>query len=204
MSSVLKNLADTISNEPEYDQYTLDEIVDQIIGINEKQAKFWRNAFGWAPEEASQLMNQSRLDRQISLSHCLKIWIKDKCLEKEEGALILAWANLGSLVEGTMKLFLCVHLEDYKNDPAAEKKKGKILNPDGFTLGQLHKFFQKNNLLPDNFMIFIKNVQNYRNNIHAFENKPIGSIEEFYAALKKYLEMIEDVDTGLPYPWDIL
>lgn len=202
MSKILKSPLNKMANGPEYDQYTLDEIIVQIVELNTAQAQFWQNAHGWAPKDAALLMSKSRLDRQISLSRCLKIWAKDNHLKSEEGALILAWANLGSLVEGTMKLFLCVHYESYKMDAVAEKDKtGNALCPDGLSLEKLHNFFKKKNFLTHDFMAFIKQVQTYRNTIHSFKNQPSGTADEYYKALRKYLEMIEEIDNTLPYPY---
>ena len=61
---------------------------------------FWKEAHGWAPIEAAELLNKSMLEWQGSLAEQLSVW----CGTLTDGQLILAWANLGALVEGQMKL----------------------------------------------------------------------------------------------------
>ena len=80
-----------------------DVLVKKIVNIHKDIEGFWSNADGWAPNEANELLEKSRLDWQLSLSKCLNLW---QNIPDESGYLILAWANLGSLVEGTMKLFI--------------------------------------------------------------------------------------------------
>ncbi len=90
------------------EELNIETVIDRIIKLNTGLGSFWSNASGWAPDESAALMSKSRLDRQISLSECLSIWISNKSVKHEDGTLILAWANLGSLIEGTLKLFLGV------------------------------------------------------------------------------------------------
>ena len=52
----------------------------------------------------------------VSLSASLRLWIRDPADALTPAELILAWANLGSLVEGTIKTFLSVWYETYKGD----------------------------------------------------------------------------------------
>ncbi|WP_272480015.1 hypothetical protein [Aquibacillus koreensis] len=53
----------------------------------------------------------------------MKKWNECTCSKAEDGDLILAWANLGTLVEGTIKLFLSVYLNDYLDDSTNYKNK---------------------------------------------------------------------------------
>ena len=46
-----------------------------------------------------------------------------------DGELILAWTNLGALVECWLRFFYCVYYEDYMKNPKLGKK-GKPLEPD--------------------------------------------------------------------------
>src|SRR5277367_5623413 len=87
------------------------EVVLKIVRLNKGLAVFWGNSEGWASIDAANLLSRSRLDWQVSLSESLRYWIGEDKLS--DGDLILAWANLGSLVEGTMKLFLSVFYDDY-------------------------------------------------------------------------------------------
>lgn len=104
---------------------------ERIIAKNSDIAGFWSNASGWAPQDAAELLSRSRLDRQVSLSESLARWTTGPH-PLSDGDLILAWANLGCLVEGTLKLFLAVYYQDYQAD--AEK----TLNRDGLALAPSH------------------------------------------------------------------
>lgn len=105
-------------------------------------SEFWKDAEGWAPSNVAALLDKSRLDWLPSLATALNHWSKDGDLSP--GELILAWANLGSLLEGTLKLFLAVYLVDYENDAELLKalniiyrkgsKKGDPKSPDELTL----------------------------------------------------------------------
>ena len=180
------------------------DIILKIVRINEWLANFWGNSHGWAPDEAADLMSKSRLDRQVSLSKCLEIWESTKHSKKGDGLLILAWANLGSLIEGTLKLFLAAYYEDYKNDIEAIKgKKGKLLSPDELALQKLRIFFNKKKLWSDEWNKYTFKVQKYRNAIHAFKDRDIGTFQEYEECLNTYLKMIEEFNLSLPYPDEI-
>jgi hypothetical protein len=92
-------------------------VIDQIIAKSEAICRFWNSAHGWAPDEAAELLAKSRLDRQVSLSRTLKIWLLPTTPRDRDGRLILAWVNLGCLVESLMKFFLSVYRDDYGRVP---------------------------------------------------------------------------------------
>lgn len=170
----------------------------EIIALTEEQAVFWAGAEGWAPIEAAQILSKSRLDWQVSLSKSLQHWAGKKNLSN--GDLILAWVNLGSLVEGAMKLFLSVHFQDYKSSLHSKKdRKGLLINPDQLTLEKLKEIFKKEEIIKE-FDAFVDLVQKRRNAIHAFKNRDIGNYSEFCKALYQYKEFILELDGRLPYP----
>jgi hypothetical protein len=186
---------------------TLSAVVSRIIKLNADLQKFWSNSHGWAPIEAAGLLSKSRLDWQVSLSETLSLWIQEPPKPLTAGELILAWTNLGSLVEGTLKTFLSVWYKDYAGDienlklaNVYDKKKDKILEPDGLTLEPLRKYFEFKTLLSKPSIALVKLVQRRRNAIHAFKDKNIGTTEEFQGAVRSYLEMLREVNNGLPYP----
>jgi len=182
----------------------LETVIERIIKLNTGLAAFWSNASGWAPDGAAALMSKSRIDRQVSLSKCLCIWSDDKTKRIGDGALILAWANLGSLIEGTLKLFLAVYYEDYQKDIEAFKdKKGNIVDPDVLTLEKLRVFFNEKKLWSDEWNKFVLNVQRYRNAIHSFKDKKIGTFEELEESVRTYLLLLREINSRLPYPNDV-
>ncbi len=169
-------------------------------------SEFWKSAHGWAPENTTALLDKSRLDWLPSLATSLRHWAFSDDLTP--GDLILAWANLGSLLEGSIKLFLAVYLTDYENDAemlvalGIKTKKGYAKSPDGLMLDQILKFCRKRNLLTENELTFAELVRDRRNLIHAFKDKPIGTTSDFRIAVATYLVFLADLATRLPYPVD--
>jgi hypothetical protein len=135
----------------------------------------------------------------ISLSHCLKLWLQAPSDGAESGQIIMGWANLGSLLEGSLKLFLSVWYETYKLDIDAMKKKDKFQNPDGLQLEPLRIFFKKK-IWDTEIDSWVQHIQNRRNAIHAYKDKEIGSLEELQTYICKYLDILRYINFRLPYP----
>jgi hypothetical protein len=180
----------------------IQNVIGRIICVNGQLAAFWSNARGWAPDEAAALLAKSRLDWQVSLSRCLKFAVRQLMeAPEEEGALILAWVNLGCLVEGTMKLFLSIYRQDYDADADSWKTKdASLIEPDVLEFERLRQFFEKRGLFSDRFRPFVKRVQQRRNGVHAFRDRDIGSPEGFLDDVRNYMDFLNDVTGGLPYP----
>ncbi len=180
---------------------------ERIIAKNSDVAGFWSNASGWAPQDAAELLSRSRLDRQVSLSESLSRWTSGPH-PLSDGDLILAWTNLGCLVEGTLKLFLAVYYQDYQAD--AEKtqfgkvysaKTGSHIVPDELVFESLIQYFRRAELLDADQLAFVTLLQSRRNAVHSFKDREIGTTEEFLAAVCTYLELLENLESRLPYPF---
>lgn len=172
----------------EHEEMSLDEVVNNIVTLNERLRYFWTKADGWAPMESSRLLSKSRLDWQVSLSRCLKIWFTEPSSGGENGQLILAWVNLGSLVEGSMKLFLSVYYMDYqKNDVPLTKKEGKLIDPDRLEFGKMRIFFKKQiwGTGDKEWDDWILKIQQRRNAVHAYKNRDLGTFNEFFDDVRK-------------------
>lgn len=180
-------------------EFAIEEVVERITALNEGLRVFWSGAEGWAPVKAAHLLAKSRLDRQVALSSTLKLWTTESSETMNDGKLILAWANLGSLVEGTMKLFLAVYYDTYKSDVNSIKKKLKVLDPDGLQLEPLRKFFRVS-IWDDPFDKLVQQIQSRRNAIHAFQDRDIGTHAEFLDCVRQYLVMLRYINYRLPYP----
>ena len=184
----------------EADIIPIEEVVFRIVGMLEEMRALWSSAHGWAPDRAAASLSRSRLDRQVSLAQCLHRWLPESNgAEMTEGELILAWANLGSVVEGSLKTLLCVHLEDFASDPEAPQDRRGVIDPDRLSLERLRQFLVKRDLLREHDD-FIEEVQQRRNAIHAFKHREIGSTADFEAALRQGLKMLADLDEYLPTP----
>ena len=205
----------SIMNPADKRKYSAEETVKRIVHLTEELTSFWKSPEGWAPIEAAALLTKSRLDWQASLARQLKLFL-DKS-NTESGYLILAWATLGSLTEGALKLFLSVYYNVYqtqnllKEFKAVKDKKGNLLSPDGLMLEKLRLFFADRVFPKDakeqwkrreevDWLEWLQKVQQRRNAIHAFKNKDIGDIEEFHSELQNYLIFLRQISNGLPYP----
>jgi hypothetical protein len=183
------------------------EAIDRIEALNRNLVKFWRSANGWAPIESAGILSKSRLDWQVLLSRSLRLWIRTPPDHLEDGELILAWANLGSLTEGTMKLFLSVYYHDYQKDidglksaKAYHHKKQALISPDGLSLDVMRAYFKNREILDAECDAYVELVQQRRNAIHAYKDRPIGDDQEFQSAVLSYLMMLRAVNSQLPYP----
>lgn len=114
--------------------------------------------------------------------------------------MILAWVNLGSLVEGTLKWFLSVYYDDYRKDVDAIRKKNKLVDPDTFILEHLRAFFVKKVWDNDDFGPWIQKIQMRRNAIHAYKDREIGTFTEFEADVRSYLAFLRALEFRVPYP----
>ena len=173
--------------------------IEQIISLNKDIESFWGGAIhGWAPEETEELLSKSRLDWQVQLSETLKLWNSNLLTD---GQLILAWANLGALMEGSLKLLLVIFYTQYKEDIDNVKgKKGKVVTPDKIKLEGLKQFFAKKNILNESQIESIDFIQQRRNAIHSFANKEIGTADEYHKYVSKYFKILSDINNSLPYP----
>lgn len=185
------------------------EVISRIERLNSQLAKFWSKSDGWAPVAAAGLLGKSRLDWQVSLSGSLRLWIRDPGDALTPAELILAWANLGSLIEGTIKLFLSVYYETFKADidnlktvNAYNNKKQEPISPDGLTLEPLRRYCVLRKIPDKEDLALVQLVQQRRNAIHAFKDRPIGDDAEFEQAVRGYLQMLRNVIARLPYPGD--
>ncbi|MCX5954696.1 MAG: hypothetical protein NTZ40_14685 [Cyanobacteria bacterium] len=139
------------------------------------------------------------LEWQSSLAANLSQWTGTL----NEGELIIAWVNIGALVEGQVKLFLSVYYKDYlaNIDRAINEKDGEIVDPDGIALEKLRVFF-KNTIWSDGeaWDSWILLVQQRRNAIHAFKARPIGTSEELHESLRTLRAYVLEMNSRLPYP----
>ncbi|MBB3998367.1 hypothetical protein [Aureimonas pseudogalii] len=181
------------------------EVVTRIEDLNSQIGDFWSKSDGWAPAEAAGLLGKSRLDWQVSLSQTLHMWIDRPTLSPAE--LILAWANLGSLIEGSVKLLLSVYYDTYRSDldnlkkaNAYDHKKAKAHSPDGLTLEPLRKYCAANGILDQDQLGLMELVQQRRNAIHAFKDRPIGDAAELENSIRGYLSLMREIVRRLPYP----
>jgi hypothetical protein len=86
------------------------DAIDEIVAILAAQHKSWPRAGGWAPSNASALLEVARLDRQLSFAHTLRDNFVPFPKESADARQILGYVNLRSLCEGTpIQLFITVY-----------------------------------------------------------------------------------------------
>ncbi len=179
----------------------VENAIREIVKTNRAIAAFWKDASGWAPDEATRLLSKSRLDLQIEMSESLRLWIHAPDSRCPNAHLILGWANLGALVEGTMKWFLSVFYEAYKTDVNAIVKKGNHVEPGIQSLEPLRQFFQKSIWSSsDDWNDWVLKIQKRRNAIHAFTTRDLGDHDDFKKEIVRYLEFLVDLQKRVPYP----
>ena len=180
---------------------SIDEVVERIINLSKGMYEFWSESDGWSPPNAAGILSKSRLDYQLSLTLHLNNWLNKEYEKEDYASLILAWVNLGSLVGGTLQLALSVYFNDYLNATDIVIYKGQIQEPDTLMLDRLRTFC-KGKLWDESstWDSWILHIQQRRNAIHAYKDRELGSFEEFFDDLKKYLEFIRLINGRLPYP----
>lgn len=176
--------------------YDARELCSRISILTRSIMDFWAGG-GWSQGDAAVLLDKSMLNWQTSLASSLSRWAN----ATSDGDLILAWTNLGALVEGQLKLFLCVYYHDYKNDLKGIQRRKQRIDPDGSELEELRQFFVKRIWdVGMNWNPYVELVQRRRNAIHAFQNRDIGTFPAWTDALRLHLSFVRDVGGGLPYP----
>lgn len=190
-----------LSTVTDPERMSIEEVIRRITALNDGICRFWNTATNWASIEAAHLLSISRLDRQVSLTRCLQLWVHPSQGGDADGHLILAWTNLGSLVEGSLKLFLSVWYESYKNDVDAIRKHGKLQDPDGLQLELLRQFFRKR-IWDAPFDRLIAHIQQRRNAIHAYKDRDIGTYEQYWTNVRVYLQLVRYINFRIPYPAD--
>lgn len=183
---------------------SIEEVVERIIRLNKGMYTFWREPIGWAPTNAAELLSKSRLDWQLSLTLHLENWIDKVYIDDDYASLILAWVNIGSLVEGTIKLALSVYYNDYLNDTDKVTFRGEIQEPDSLMLDKLRTYC-KGKLWHESskWDSWILHIQQRRNAIHAYKDRELGNFIEFNNDLREYLEFLRFINGKLPYPDEI-
>ena len=193
----------------DFDDKTVEGVIDHIIWINETVISAWKTHSGWAPPVAARMLDKSRLDWVESLGHTLRIWVEKPSPKEHDGRLILAWTNLGCLVEGTIKFFLSVYAQSYEREVIAlaqdelrslASKSGQPKELDSLTFQGLREFLVKRVLASDvrEWDTWLQHIQERRNAIHAYKHREIGSFDEFWNDVRIYVRFLEQLTGQLP------
>lgn len=189
----------------EFDKFEHLEVCDaieQIILLNQNISKFWENgARGWAPEEVSELLTKSRMDRVVSFSYRLNDALRTVEPSEEEAHLISSWVTLGSLIESSLAFYFTVFRNDYiNNGPRIHNKTGKVIEPTKLSFDQFRSLMMENELMDSEANAWVLDVQQFRNGIHFFWDKKVGTKEELLVSIKWYLAFLNFINENIPYP----
>lgn len=178
-----------------------DEACDLIINISAKWATFWPTSHGWAPSIAADLMTQELMDRHLEMAHALKKWPKRLLENDAQGEFVLAWVNLGSVIEGALKIYMDVFYADWLKDADAPTKKGQKQTPNASFFDRLIQFVSKKELFKADEIKFFEKVRDQRNLIHPMK---IGTVLDgiaFAEAVMHTAAFHDDVEGRLPDPY---
>ena len=161
----------------------------------------WEKTWEIAPDIVADKLDAAMLKWMSELTDTLKIWI-DKGSSMTDGELILAWTNMGALVESWLKFFYCVYYADYVKNPFIKTKKGKqyLVEPNDMKFEDL-KNFSKGKLWEDEtdpMYVWVDKVQHYRNAVHAFNYRNIGSATEYLTDMEEFYKFVNYILNHLP------
>ena len=185
--------------EPDKDtlSYDANELCRRIALHTQRTMEFWGRSEGWSPVDAALLLGKSMLHWQTSLALSLSRWVN----ATSDGDLILAWTNIGALVEGHLQLLLCVYYDDYADEADGIRRHRKRIGPDEGQLEELRQFFVKHIWnVGTNWSPYVELVQRRRNAVHAFKERDIGTFQEWTDVLRLHLSFVRDIEDRLPYP----
>ena len=194
-------------NPEKIDDLKIEEIVKRIITLNTNLATFWNKMCqGWADENTHSALSSSRMDIMVSFSHRTNDFFRIVDEREEQAHLVSCWVTIGALVESSLALFFTVYRNDYLKNPILSKKKqefGKPVETNLISFEDLRCLVGKHELLPEQTLKWIKSIQEYRNAIHFFKDRKLGTKDDIQKALRNYLEMLRILNNHMPYPDDI-
>ncbi len=161
----------------------------------------------FASKDLHQLLTNVNFKRVKGLTKTLRLWTDKEKLN--EGEIVLAYANLGSLVESWLKLFLVIYVRNYdictlcilREEAFDSNYKYRVKSPDKLKFIDLNKiarrtFLNKNEELQE----FTENVRIKRNAIHSFRVSEynLGEIKDFNDNIYLFHGFLEEINNHFP------
>lgn len=157
----------------------------------------WKDVYGIASNASATKLYKAMLEWQKELTDTLEIWI-NKGLDMSTGELILARANLGSVVESWLKFFYCVYYDDYRKKPIIDKR--KMIEPENAKFEDLIDF-STGKLWADSDSpeyLWADTVRYKRNAIHSFKYRDIGTPQDFLDDMNHLYDFVDNILSYLP------
>jgi hypothetical protein len=180
------------------------DAIDEIVAVLAAQYRSWPRAGGWAPSNASALLEVARLDRQLSFAHTLRDCLAPFPRESADARQILAYVTLRSLCEGEIQLFITVYYNVYIADkkPITRRNRNtgeaKTVDPEDAHLNELIAFYLRNG--DPAFESFLERVKTRGNAIHHFRERNIGTQDELKEDIVRLRDFLVSIDRQLPDP----
>jgi hypothetical protein len=174
--------------------------IQKIIRITKSLNDFWLNCKGWAPDSAFALIQEARLDRQLSFAKTLPDYLECFSADVKEAKIILGYATLRSMSESSIKLFFSAYIEDYLKDYDAffDHKTNKIIQPKKLKFNSLISLYIKKG--DPSFDTYLRRIQSRGNAIHHFNDCPIGTQTELIEDIIFYKDFLLAINDQLQYP----
>lgn len=192
-------------------------MIDKVIRLTDATISEWEDPWGYAPSSAAEKISSSKTDWISSLTHTLKDWdYKANDIDTMSiGEIILGYANLGALIEAWMMFLLAVYDCDYSRNKH-KRKNGKTINIKDMSLSDLTEYYaetvwQTNIVRIEEseyskeqrkeyikLLDWIKKIEQYRNAIHCFKDRKIGTQEELVEDIGRYYEFLTEIIDRLP------
>jgi hypothetical protein len=180
------------------------EAIRVIQRFTRQLANNYTNLGGWAPDSVVDWLTEKRLNRMNSLANNLDLTLTSEISDSAliEGRLIIAWSHLGALAEMSLQVMLGLFYEDFKAEPNKPRYKGKELDLDEINFFKLLKFFEKINFWEEDdkkyWIDWLHNLRQYRNTIHAFQDRTLGTWQEVEEYTIILANMFENFYNRLP------
>ena len=169
---------------------------ENLIRDTSNTCLIWKCSRGFAPDKAADLLDEAQLNWIEELTCTLKIWV-DKGVSMTDGELILARANLGSIVESWIRLFLSIYVEDYDNNPYLNNK-GKKVPLKKMRFVDLQNYFCDVVYGSDKYKSWLESVRKKRNAIHSFKDTDIGTPADFLDDIEQLYSFVDTIVNRLP------
>jgi hypothetical protein len=177
--------------------------IQKIIRVADAMNNFWSNSRGWAPDKASDLLKEARLDRQVAFAHTLVEYLEPISEQVYDAKVILGYATLRGMCESCIKRFLSAYIEDYLLDAdIIVNKKGKAVLPKDIKFDKrIELYISKGDKA---FLDYLRRVQSRCNAIHHFKSRDIGNQTELIEDIVCFKSFLIAVNDQLMYPDNVM
>ncbi|TPG68243.1 hypothetical protein EEL32_08390 [Brevibacillus laterosporus] len=167
----------------------IEQVVDEVIERHTSIHASWSIPPRSEKLSVAHLVTVDTLLCQISLSKSLRRWIDMQ--STEPGDLLLAWTNIGLLVEGTMKWFLSIFHEEFQQEWDHQVEKFEDHYSQESFLYIMRQFFHQRIWFGNgDFDRWVMHVNECRFNGLGEQQQLQSRMERFEEAIRVYLHFL--------------